>query len=329
MTDLEKAAWQALEALIRADRISGYPNNKEAITALRRALEQPAQQEPVGEVSGYYDQGFTEHKTLYGKLHNQDLPIGTKLYTRPAREPEQPAQQEPVAVVTGTYGGRFTVEPLKPAAVLPVNMALYTRFQAREPVLQEIARLHDRIKELENDVEFLSRPTSAIKQSLTTEQPAIPPSITCPFCESEHVPGWLHDLNMDRSGHPEPEQPAQQEPVAWIVEDKYGERLEWAADADIGWGNKTEPLYTRPQAREPLTDERIESVRHMRDVQGYDGNWNYDPYMQGLYNGLEFALSLLEGRQPEFKDAPETWLGDIKVKYKLSSEATHGIKGDA
>ena len=75
-----------------------------------------------------------------------------------------------------------------------------------------------------------------------------------------------------------------------------------------------------------LTDERIESVRHMRDVQGYDGNWNYDPYMQGLYNGLEFALSLLEVREPQFKDAPETWLGDIKVKYKLSSETESKLK---
>jgi hypothetical protein len=73
--------------------------------------------------------------------------------------------------------------------------------------------------------------------------------------------------------------------------------------------------------RKPLTDERIESVRHVRDVQGYDGNWNYDPYMQGLYNGLEFALSLIEVREPQFKDAPETWLGDIKVKYKLSSRS--------
>lgn len=80
--------------------------------------------------------------------------------------------------------------------------------------------------------------------------------------------------------------------------------------------------------RQTLTDERIESVRHMRDVQGYDGNWNYDPYMQGLYNGLEFALSLLEVRQPEFKDAPATWLGDIKFKRdKLSSGTAHDIKG--
>ena len=79
--------------------------------------------------------------------------------------------------------------------------------------------------------------------------------------------------------------------------------------------------------QEPVVDERIKSVRHMRDVQGYDGNWNYDPYMQGLYNGLEFALSLLEVREPQFKDAPETWLGDIKIKRdKLSSGAAHGIK---
>ena len=39
--------------------------------------------EPVGEVFGYYERGFTEQKTLYGKLHNQDLPVGAKLYTSP------------------------------------------------------------------------------------------------------------------------------------------------------------------------------------------------------------------------------------------------------
>ena len=57
MTELEKAAWQALEALYMArEHVTVYTNgpwNKvesechAAITALRRALEQPAQQEPV------------------------------------------------------------------------------------------------------------------------------------------------------------------------------------------------------------------------------------------------------------------------------------------
>jgi hypothetical protein len=104
------------------------------------------------------------------------------------------------------------------------------------------------------------------------------------------------------------EQPAQQE---------YASFAEWAHDYVQDNLHKLKPAQ---RTWVGLTDERIESVRHMRDVQGYDGNWNYDPYMQGLYNGLEFALSLLEVREPQFKDAPETWLGDIKVKYKLSSE---------
>jgi hypothetical protein len=41
-------------------------------------------------------------------------------------------KDEPVAKVTGVYGGRFVVEPLNPAMVLPVNMALYTRPQPRK-----------------------------------------------------------------------------------------------------------------------------------------------------------------------------------------------------
>ena len=39
--------------------------------------------------------------------------------------------QEPIARVTGTYGGRFVVEPLNPAMVLPTNMALYAESQPK------------------------------------------------------------------------------------------------------------------------------------------------------------------------------------------------------
>ena len=36
-------------------------------------------------------------------------------------------EQEPVARVAGTYGGRFVIEALNPALVLPVGMALYAK----------------------------------------------------------------------------------------------------------------------------------------------------------------------------------------------------------
>jgi hypothetical protein len=67
----------------------------------------------------------------------------------------------------------------------------------------------------------------------------------------------------------------------------------------------------------------IDDVRNMVDAQGQNGCWNFDPYMHGLYNGLEFALSILEKREPKFRDAPEKWLADNGVKRTFrQDEAT-------
>jgi len=43
-----------------------------------------------------------------------------------------------------------------------------------------------------------------------------------------------------------------------------------------------------------------DSIR-MRDVQGSALALSKDPYMIGVYNGLELAASILQDRQPEFK----------------------------
>ena len=79
-----QAMEQALEAL---EKFECWMLRERAIAALRAALAETA--EPVGEVAGYYERGFTDHKTLYGKLYGQDLPVGVKLYTAP--QPPAPA----------------------------------------------------------------------------------------------------------------------------------------------------------------------------------------------------------------------------------------------
>lgn len=38
----------------------------------------------------------------------------------------------------------------------------------------------------------------------------------------------------------------------------------------------------------------ISELQNIKEIQGSHGNWNYDPYMQGLYNGLEMGKDLLE-----------------------------------
>ena len=64
----------------------------------------------------------------------------------------------------------------------------------------------------------------------------------------------------------------------------------------------------------PIELERNSSLcllKEMLEVQGADGNWNYDSYMLGMYNGMEFALSIMEGREPFYRCAPEKWLKDL------------------
>ena len=49
-------------------------------------------------------------------------------------------------------------------------------------------------------------------------------------------------------------------------------------------------------------------LKEMLEMQGRDGTWNYDPYSQGMFNGMEFMVALAEGRDPVFREAPERWL---------------------
>ena len=42
-----------------------------------------------------------------------------------------------------------------------------------------------------------------------------------------------------------------------------------------------------------------------------DGNWNYDPYLHGMANGLILAQAIIDETDPEYLDAPKVWLKDI------------------
>jgi hypothetical protein len=113
--DKDEALKLALEALEKSvatcfdryshEQVMSRPEHfiNQAITAIKQALAAQQEhepenepyvslasvQEPVGEVCGYYERGFDAEKTRYGKLYNQDLPLGIKLYTT------QPAAQQP------------------------------------------------------------------------------------------------------------------------------------------------------------------------------------------------------------------------------------------
>lgn len=60
-----------------------------------------------------------------------------------------------------------------------------------------------------------------------------------------------------------------------------------------------------------ITKDMLEGMREIVGVQGYDGNWDYDEYMWGLYNGMEFMLAMVEGRDPIFRQRPKQFVGNL------------------
>lgn len=60
-------------------------------------------------------------------------------------------------------------------------------------------------------------------------------------------------------------------------------------------------------------EERIQKLEDLIKIQSQDGNWNYDPYMHGLANGLILALATLKGKEPKYLDAPKEWLCNKEI----------------
>ena len=60
--------------------------------------------------------------------------------------------------------------------------------------------------------------------------------------------------------------------------------------------------------KEKLMKTGFNHLKELEKVQCTDGNWNYDPYMHGMANGIILAVAILEDRQPVYLKAPKIWL---------------------
>lgn len=49
--------------------------------------------------------------------------------------------------------------------------------------------------------------------------------------------------------------------------------------------------------------ERLVRMRELLKIQGAKGNWDYDSYMLGMFNGMELMMCTAEDREPKFRTA--------------------------
>lgn len=66
--------------------------------------------------------------------------------------------------------------------------------------------------------------------------------------------------------------------------------------------------------------ERIAKFDDLVAIQVHTGNWDYDPYMHGMANGMLLAQAVIKDEDYKPLSAPVQWLAD-KSKYGTASTA--------
>ena len=66
---------------------------------------------------------------------------------------------------------------------------------------------------------------------------------------------------------------------------------------------------------------KLDNLNKVINIQTSNGNWNYDPYMHGLANGLLLAHSIFANVKYEPLDAPLEWLKDKDMPKKVIKQA--------
>lgn len=89
-------------------------------------------------------------------------------------------------------------------------------------------------------------------------------------------------------------------------------------------------IFFEKEADDPKSDgltdleRRFGEFKDLVRIQCSTGNFDYDGYMHGMANGMLLAEAVLEGREPEYKEAPEKWLSK---KAQLESENVSILTG--
>ncbi len=68
----------------------------------------------------------------------------------------------------------------------------------------------------------------------------------------------------------------------------------------------------------------LEGLDEIVKVQCSEGNWNANPYMMGLANGLLLAQAIVTSTDYKPLSAPEKWLDDLPAKPGRPIEVTNG-----
>lgn len=89
-------------------------------------------------------------------------------------------------------------------------------------------------------------------------------------------------------------------------------------DVDM-WNAKYNDMFDENRMLKKQVEEwkhHLECSKEMLDIQGQKGNYDFDEYMLGLYNGMEYIIALFETREPNFINGKDVEFTNNKTQQK-------------
>ena len=92
------------------------------------------------------------------------------------------------------------------------------------------------------------------------------------------------------------------------------------------WRTKEDPnaQYGKSHWTDPDDQIRVQDILDefdlLLDIQLSPGNWDFDPYLHGMANGILLMRSIVSGEDPEYMEAPEQWGEDLYEERKALEE---------
>lgn len=86
---------------------------------------------------------------------------------------------------------------------------------------------------------------------------------------------------------------------------------------------RADTVVTPVNITEQVLFNGVSTLEDLLKIQCSDGNWNYDPYMHGMANGMLLAMSLFKGGECQYMEAPPQWLRDApnqEVKTTMNEQ---------
>ena len=80
----------------------------------------------------------------------------------------------------------------------------------------------------------------------------------------------------------------------------------------FNWREETKELKKQLEEWE----HHLKCSKEMLDIQGQKGNYDYDEYMLGLYNGMEYIIALFETREPNYISGKDVKFTNNKTQQK-------------